>query len=313
MSHELRTPLNAIAGYAELIELGIGGPVSEQQREPARASARSQQHLLGIINDLLNYSADRGGRGRYDLSRCPLHERLERVLAHGRAAGRAQKRSALSARPCAPELVAMADRAQGRADRAQPAVERREVHARGRRDDVVVRIDAASAQIAVSDTGPGIPRRQARHDLRAVRAVGRKLTSTHEGTGSASRSAATSRAPWAATHGRRAQRRGRDVHARLSRPPDRPTIMPRSWKTKLIHSDATFRRVSLARHAGLPRLDDRLPDRGRERATTGGSTRSATPTGCTARPRRSSWRRGSPSWRAATAPSSRRAGSPRSR
>jgi signal transduction histidine kinase len=51
MSHELRTPLNAIAGYAELMELGISGPVSDMQREQLGRIRRSQRHLLGIIED----------------------------------------------------------------------------------------------------------------------------------------------------------------------------------------------------------------------------------------------------------------------
>src|SRR5581483_910736 len=46
MSHELRTPLNAIAGYAQLIEMGVHGPVTEQQRDALRRLRRSEQHLL---------------------------------------------------------------------------------------------------------------------------------------------------------------------------------------------------------------------------------------------------------------------------
>jgi signal transduction histidine kinase len=62
MSHELRTPLNAIAGYAELLELGMRGPVTEQQREAIARIRRSQQHLLGIVNDILTFARTESGR-----------------------------------------------------------------------------------------------------------------------------------------------------------------------------------------------------------------------------------------------------------
>ncbi len=54
MSHELRTPLNAIAGYAELIELGIRGPVSENQRDDLRRIRHNQRHLLSLAESLVS-------------------------------------------------------------------------------------------------------------------------------------------------------------------------------------------------------------------------------------------------------------------
>jgi signal transduction histidine kinase len=54
MSHELRTPLNAIMGYAELLEMGLAGPVTEQQWGHLGRMRRSAQHLLALINDVLD-------------------------------------------------------------------------------------------------------------------------------------------------------------------------------------------------------------------------------------------------------------------
>jgi GAF domain-containing protein len=69
MSHELRTPLNAIQGHAQLMELGLHGPVTDAQRTALDRVQRAQRHLLGLINDVLTYARIEGGRVEYDSRR----------------------------------------------------------------------------------------------------------------------------------------------------------------------------------------------------------------------------------------------------
>jgi signal transduction histidine kinase len=76
MSHELRTPLNAIGGYTELIELGIRGPVTPEQRTDLARIQQSQRHLLGLINGVLNYARVEAGAVSYDVENVPLDEIL---------------------------------------------------------------------------------------------------------------------------------------------------------------------------------------------------------------------------------------------
>jgi PAS domain S-box-containing protein len=54
MSHEIRTPINAIQGYAQLIELGLAGPVTDPQRDYLARLNASSQHLLGLVTDVLD-------------------------------------------------------------------------------------------------------------------------------------------------------------------------------------------------------------------------------------------------------------------
>jgi PAS domain S-box-containing protein len=79
MSHELRTPLNAIAGYVELMEMGIHGPVTEQQLNALTRIRRSQRHLLRLINDILNLSRIEAGRVEYNLQDVPLASLVDEV------------------------------------------------------------------------------------------------------------------------------------------------------------------------------------------------------------------------------------------
>ncbi|AHG92635.1 ATP-binding region ATPase domain protein (plasmid) [Gemmatirosa kalamazoonensis] len=81
MSHELRTPLNAIAGHAELIALGLHGPVSDAQREALERITRAQRHLLGLINDVLNYARLESGRVEYDVRPVLVADVVHDVLA----------------------------------------------------------------------------------------------------------------------------------------------------------------------------------------------------------------------------------------
>jgi signal transduction histidine kinase len=79
MSHELRTPLNAIGGHAQLLAMGLRGPVTEEQRDALSRIDRSQRHLLGLINDILNLSRIEAGRVEYDIVDVPLAEVLAEV------------------------------------------------------------------------------------------------------------------------------------------------------------------------------------------------------------------------------------------
>lgn len=74
MSHELRTPLNAISGYAELLKMGIRGPINEAQRADLDRINRSQAHLLGIINDILKFAKLESGQLEVKMEEFPVGE-----------------------------------------------------------------------------------------------------------------------------------------------------------------------------------------------------------------------------------------------
>ncbi len=111
MSHELRTPLNAIAGYTELLELGLRGPVTDEQQRDLHRIRVSQQHLLGVINDILNFSRIEAGQMSYrieDVSVPQIMESIEVLMA-----------PVASARQINLEMVPCPDNAVVRADRAK--------------------------------------------------------------------------------------------------------------------------------------------------------------------------------------------------
>ena len=72
MSHDLRTPLNAIGGYSQLVEMGVHGPVTEAQRDAMNRIRRAQEHLLTLINDILNFARLEAGQVEVQLRAVPL-------------------------------------------------------------------------------------------------------------------------------------------------------------------------------------------------------------------------------------------------
>ena len=80
MSHELRTPLNAIGGYAQLIELGVRGPVNAEQVEDLRKIQRSKDHLNTLVGGVLSFAKGGAGRIEIDAIDIDVGELLESVL-----------------------------------------------------------------------------------------------------------------------------------------------------------------------------------------------------------------------------------------
>jgi PAS domain S-box-containing protein len=160
VSHEFRTALSAIGGYAELLELGVRGPLGASQLSDVRRIQRAYQHLSSVVDDLLSYSRLVAGRMPLDVQDIPLTETM-----HGIA-----------------DLVRPQAEAKNITLEADAAREDVSIHADGERVRQIVlnmlgnavkftppgghvciseKADDRHVHVLVSDTGPGIPEGEA--------------------------------------------------------------------------------------------------------------------------------------------------------
>ena len=182
MSHELRTPLNAIGGYAELMEMGIRGPVTPAQREDLHRIQVSQRHLLGLINEVLNYAKVETGTVRYDLASV----RVRDVLAAAEALVAPQtsaKGLRLTIGTCPPDLAVRADAEKLRQILVNLLSNALKFTERGGRIALECVASASRVEITVRDSGIGIPTEQLERIFEPFVQVRADLTRTAEGTG----------------------------------------------------------------------------------------------------------------------------------
>ena len=108
LSHELRTPLNAIAGYVDLIEMGLRGPLTDLQRADLARIRLSQQHVVTLLTNILNLvRADEGGT-QYRVAAVAADNAVEIVVDMLEPLIR-QKRLTHEVVPCGTTAVASAD------------------------------------------------------------------------------------------------------------------------------------------------------------------------------------------------------------
>jgi signal transduction histidine kinase len=156
MSHELRTPLNVIGGFTELLEMGIEGPVTEKQRDALARIKASQQHLLMLITEILNFVRIESGRMEYHFGQTPLADALADVagMLGGMAKG---KGVTLAIPPGDADVVAWAD-----ADRVRQILVNLIMNAvkytpPGGTITLSCAAVGETVVARVADTGPGIP------------------------------------------------------------------------------------------------------------------------------------------------------------
>jgi signal transduction histidine kinase len=81
MSHEFRTPLNAILGYTHMLLNGVTGSISEPQRKSLTRIDSNSQHLLALINDILDITRIEAGRMPLNLSTFNIPALVEEVMS----------------------------------------------------------------------------------------------------------------------------------------------------------------------------------------------------------------------------------------
>jgi PAS domain S-box-containing protein len=182
MSHELRTPLNAIGGYAELLSLGVHGPLTEEQTRALERISASQKHLLAIINDILDYSRIEAGHLAYEKAPVQLDQAVAEVSAMLQPQAIARGVDLVYV-PDTEPVVALADRIKVEQILLNLLSNAVKFTPEGGRITVGWREDGGHAVATVADTGIGIPADQVEEIFEPFVQVGRSLTSRHEGTG----------------------------------------------------------------------------------------------------------------------------------
>ena len=182
MSHELRTPLNAIGGYAEILQLGIHGQVNDAQRDSLERISRSQQTLLALINDVLNFAKLEAGEVHYSITDMRITPMLSAIEDFVTPQLRGRKLS-YSVHPCDPDVTVRAD-----GDKLQQILINLLSNAikytpEGGKIDVACETDETRVYVRVRDTGIGIAGDRTAKIFDPFIQVGRALNRPHEGVG----------------------------------------------------------------------------------------------------------------------------------
>ena len=182
MSHELRTPLNAIAGYVELLLLGVRGPLNEEQAADLRRIRRSQQHLLSLINDILNFSRVDGGHLTYHIAPVSLASVVDTVslMIIPQAITRG---ITFAPQPCPPTLIALADASKVEQVLLNLLTNAMKFTPEGGRVELRCHATDAVVIAEVSDTGVGIPDDRLRDIFEPFVQLNRSLQNPREGVG----------------------------------------------------------------------------------------------------------------------------------
>jgi PAS domain S-box-containing protein len=179
MSHELRTPLNAIFGYADLLDLGLHGPVTAAQHEALERIKRNQRALLVLVNDVLNFAKLEAGKLELTLGDVPVSEVIADVAS---VVGPQLQAKGLrySAEPFDAEIQVRGERERVEQVLLNLLTNAGKFTPRGGEVVVAVVGDAEHVHLQVRDTGVGIPEERLQAVFDPFVQIDRKVEDTGE-------------------------------------------------------------------------------------------------------------------------------------
>ena len=181
MSHELRTPLNAILGFSEVLSQRMFGEINDKQAEYLGDILESGQHLLSLINDILDLSKIEAGRMELEPSDFALPGAIENTLVLVRE--RAQRRGIRLTHAFDPHLGTIrADERKVKQVLLNLLSNALKFTPEGGRIDVRAALRDGVAEVSVTDTGIGISPEDQEAVFEEFRQVG-TASKKVEGTG----------------------------------------------------------------------------------------------------------------------------------
>ena len=181
ISHELRTPLHTIIGFSELLAEEREGPLNEKQKHFLHHIRSDSEHLLSLINDLLDVGKIEDGRADVFVEPVPLSSAIADAVA---AISKAAAEKSVSVRgDCDPALVARADPIRLRQILGNLLSNGVKFTLPGGEVTVSAVAENDTVRITVSDSGIGIAAEEHERIFEKFHQAGFTTTGVREGTG----------------------------------------------------------------------------------------------------------------------------------
>lgn len=181
MSHELRTPLNSIIGFTGILMKGIAGPLNDEQMKQLSMAKGSAQHLLALINDVLDISKIEAGELVVSIRQFEFNKSIKKVCDIIKPLAEKKNLSLLINIPSNPIIINSDEK------RVEQIILNLLNNAVKFTENGYVKIDCQLSDnkiiASVIDTGMGIKNEDMDILFKPFRQINSGLTRTHEGTG----------------------------------------------------------------------------------------------------------------------------------
>jgi signal transduction histidine kinase len=183
VGHELRTPLTAILGVSEMLDYGVYGPMTEEQRGALRLLFASTSQMVRLVNDILQQARMERGTFRLEIGEYAIHDLLNHL--HAQVDRLAEEKGLVFVTEVDPQ---MPDRLSGDPMRVYQILSNLVENAlkytlQGRVDVHIFPLDGKYYCMRVSDTGIGIPSELQAHIFDAFRQSGVDPVREQQGLG----------------------------------------------------------------------------------------------------------------------------------
>ncbi len=156
LSHEFRTPLHAVSGYLEILQQNIHGDLTNEQRRDVERIHQAQEHLMTLVNMILDFAKLEGGPIELSMAEIPIEETVRGAEALV-APQFAKKSITYTHRPGDSSLTVFADREKVQQILLNLLANAMKFTPAGGAVDLDWRVENDTLLIRVRDTGSGIP------------------------------------------------------------------------------------------------------------------------------------------------------------